>query len=34
LELDFHDTSYFIKFFKKQTGLTPEKFRKQYLSNG
>ncbi len=28
-ELAFKDQSYFIKFFKKQVGLTPDKFRKQ-----
>jgi AraC family transcriptional activator of pobA len=28
-KLAFNDESYFIKFFKKQTGLTPNKFRKQ-----
>ena len=27
-ELNFTDQSYFIKFFKKNAGLTPEKFRK------
>jgi AraC-like DNA-binding protein len=27
-KLNFNDHSYFIKFFKKQEGLTPEKFRK------
>lgn len=27
-ELNFNDISYFIRFFRKQTGLTPEKFRK------
>lgn len=30
LDLNFFDTSYFVKFFKKETGLTPEAFRKQY----
>lgn len=30
LDLNFFDTSYFVKFFKKHTGLTPEAFRKQY----
>lgn len=29
-ELNFFDTSYFVKFFKKYTSLTPEAFRKQY----
>lgn len=28
-ELNFSDTSYFIRFFKKNTGLTPELFRDQ-----
>ncbi|MDM1292815.1 helix-turn-helix domain-containing protein [Sphingobacterium sp. N143] len=28
-ELQFKDNSYFTKFFKKSTGLTPEEFRKQ-----
>lgn len=32
MELNFFDTSYFIKFFKKYTRLTPEAFRKQYYS--
>ncbi len=32
LELNFFDTSYFIKFFKKYTQLTPEAFRKQYYN--
>lgn len=30
LDLNFFDTSYFVKFFKKHTGATPENFRKQY----
>lgn len=29
--LSFDDNSYFTKFFKKQTGLTPEEFRKDTL---
>jgi len=29
--LNFADNSYFTKFFKKQTGLTPEAFRKNIL---
>lgn len=32
LELSFFDTSYFVKFFKKYTQLTPEAFRKQYYN--
>jgi AraC family transcriptional activator of pobA len=28
-KLAFNDQSYFIKFFKKQVGVTPDKFRKQ-----
>jgi len=28
--LNFQDVSYFVKFFKKYTALTPEHFRKQY----
>lgn len=31
-QLNFEDNSYFCKFFKKQTGLTPEAFRKQFNS--
>lgn len=27
-ELNYQDISYFIRFFRKQTGITPEKFRK------
>ncbi|MEJ6979880.1 helix-turn-helix transcriptional regulator [Pedobacter sp. P351] len=30
-ELNFNDNSYFTKFFKKQTGITPEEFRKNAL---
>lgn len=30
-ELNFEDNSYFNRFFKKYTGLTPEEFRKQSL---
>ncbi|MBW4889788.1 AraC family transcriptional regulator [Mucilaginibacter sp. HMF5004] len=30
-KLNFADNSYFTKFFKKQTGLTPEEFKKQAL---
>jgi AraC family transcriptional activator of pobA len=29
--LNFGDNSYFTKFFKKQVGLTPEEFRKQFI---
>ncbi len=29
-KLNYYDSSYFVKFFKKNTGLTPEAFRKQY----
>jgi len=32
MELNFFDTSYFIKFFKKYTQLTPEAFRKKYYN--
>ncbi|HCU46615.1 helix-turn-helix domain-containing protein [Sphingobacterium faecium] len=32
MELNFFDTSYFIKFFKKYTLFTPEAFRKQYYN--
>ena len=32
IELNFFDTSYFIKFFKKYTQLTPEAFRKKYYN--
>jgi AraC-like DNA-binding protein len=32
-KLNFTDNSYFTKFFKKYTGLTPEEFRKNTLSN-
>ena len=31
--LGFEDTSYFIRFFKKHTGYTPEIFRQQKNSN-
>lgn len=30
--LNFDDNSYFSKFFKKQEGITPEQFRKQFKS--
>lgn len=32
MDLNFFDPSYFIKFFKKYTQLTPEAFRKQYYN--
>lgn len=32
-QLNFEDQSYFVKFFKKYEGLTPDKFRKQYISD-
>lgn len=31
--LNFEDQSYFVKFFKKHEGVTPDKFRKQYLTH-
>lgn len=31
-KLNFEDQSYFIKFFKKYEGTTPNKFRKQYIN--
>lgn len=31
-QLNFSDNSYFSKFFKKTTGMTPEEFRKQVLN--
>jgi len=33
-QLNFNDNSYFTKFFKKQTGVTPEDFRKELLKGG
>ena len=33
-QLNFHDNSYFTKFFKKYSGMTPEQFRKHHgISN-
>lgn len=32
LQLNFNDNSYFTKFFKKYTGVTPEEFRKKSLN--
>jgi len=32
-ELNFNDNSYFTKFFKKYTGLTPEQFKKEYTGS-
>jgi AraC-like DNA-binding protein len=31
-KLNFEDQSYFVKFFKKYEGTTPDKFRKQYTT--
>lgn len=31
-ELNFNDNSYFTKFFKKYSGLTPEQFKKEHLT--
>jgi len=31
-KLNFEDQSYFVKFFKKYEGTTPDKFRKQYIT--
>lgn len=33
-QLNFNDQSYFIKFFKKYVGITPEKFRKTHTQHG
>ncbi|MEM6817122.1 MAG: helix-turn-helix transcriptional regulator [Bacteroidota bacterium] len=32
-ELEYFDKSYFLRFFKKNVGLTPETFRKEHLQN-
>jgi AraC family transcriptional activator of pobA len=32
MDLNFSDTSYFIKFFRKYTHLTPESFRRQFYN--
>lgn len=32
-ELNFQDNSYFTRFFKKQTGYTPDEFRKKFIVN-
>ncbi len=32
-DLNFNDNSYFTKFFKKLSGITPEEFRKNILNN-
>jgi len=32
-ELNFNDNSYFTKFFKKQTGITPEEFRRNIIKH-
>ena len=31
-KLNFEDQSYFVKFFKKYEGTTPDRFRKQYIT--
>lgn len=31
-KLNFEDQSYFVKFFKKYESITPDKFRKQYIT--
>jgi AraC family transcriptional regulator, transcriptional activator of pobA len=31
-ELNYKDNSYFNRFFKKETGLTPDDFRKKYIN--
>jgi AraC family transcriptional regulator, transcriptional activator of pobA len=32
-DLNFRDNSYFNRFFKKEAGLTPDEFRKQFVNN-
>ena len=31
-DLNFQDNSYFNRFFKKETGMTPDEFRKQFIN--
>jgi len=31
-KLNFEDQSYFVKFFKKYEGTTPDRFRKHYIT--
>lgn len=33
VKLNFQDQSYFVKFFKRYEGITPDKFRKQFYNN-
>ena len=32
-QLNFDSVAYFCRFFKKQTGLTPKEYKKQFLNN-
>jgi AraC-like DNA-binding protein len=32
-DLNFRDNSYFNRFFKKNVGMTPDEFRKQFVNN-